>query len=138
MIITWTITIIILIIGIAGAAGLLCYRKNEKVYDKSYKGVAPIVGAIVSLLLAALIAGGMLFWLYSTESGARAIKDTQSIFNGGIERTVTVYDINGEIIQQYRGRFDVAYDSERIKFDDENGKRHIIYYHTGTVIIDEE
>lgn len=138
MIITWTIAIIILIAGIGGAAGLLIYRKSEKEYDKNYKGVAPIVGAIVSLLLAALISGGMLFWLYSTESGARAIKDTQSNFNGGIERTITVYDVDGEIIQQYSGRFDVAYDSERIKFDDENGKRHIIYYTTGTVIIDEE
>ena len=138
MIITWVIAIIFIVAGIAGAAGLLLYRKSEKKYDKSYKGVAPIVGAIVSLLLTALIAGGMLFWLYSTESGARAIKDTQSNFNGGIERTITVYDIDGEIIQQYSGKFDVAYDSERIKFDDENGKRHIIYYTTGTVIIDEE
>ena len=138
MIITWVIAIMFIITGIAGATGLLLHRKSEKEYDKSYKGVAPIVGAIISLLVTALIAGGMLFWLYSTESGARAIKDTQSNLNGGIERTVTVYDVNGEIIQQYSGRFDIAYDSERIKFDDENGKRHIIYYTTGTVIIDEE
>ena len=61
----------------------------------------------------------------------------QSDFGGGIERTVTVYDIDGEIIQEYSGKFDVDYDSERIKFDDENGERHVIYYTTGTVIIDE-
>lgn len=29
------------------------------------------------------------------------------------------------------------YDSERIIFDDETGKRHIIYFITSTVIIDE-
>lgn len=138
MITIWTIAIIILTAGIGGAVGLLLYRKSERKYRKGYKGTGPIVGAIISLLVAILIASGMLFWLYNTESGARAIKDTQSDFSGGIERTVTVYDIDGEIIQQYSGKFDVSYDSNRIKFDDENGKRHIIYYTTGTVIIDEE
>lgn len=138
MITIWTIAIITLIAGIGGAVGLLLYRKSEKEYRSGYKGIGPIVGAVTSLLIAVLIAGGMLFWLYNTESGARAIKDTQSDFSGGIERTITVYDIDGEIIQQYNGKFDISYDSSRIKFDDENGKRHIIYYTTGTVIIDEE
>ena len=31
----------------------------------------------------------------------------------------------------------MEYDDDRILFDDENGLRHIIYYPTGTVIIDE-
>lgn len=61
----------------------------------------------------------------------------------GIDRTVTVYDINGEEVAKYTGRFDV-FDVEessqesvvKIKFDC-NGKRHIIYAQTGTVLIDE-
>ncbi len=57
---------------------------------------------------------------------------------GGITRIVTVYDVNGKEIQKYEGKFDVAYDSNRIKFDDEQGKRHIIYYTTGTITIDEK
>ena len=82
---------------------------------------------------------GGTFWYYnSTESGKRAIKDWQSNTTGGITRTVTVYDINGKEIAKYEGKFDVEYDAERIKFDDEEGKRHIIYYTTGTIIIDEK
>ena len=57
--------------------------------------------------------------------------------NKGIDRTVKVYDVNGKLIQEYDGKFDIEYDDDRIVFDDENNKRHIIYYPTGTIIIDE-
>lgn len=54
--------------------------------------------------------------------------------------TVTVYDINGEEVAKYTGHFDVEESSQegvvKIKFDC-NGKRHIIYAQTGTVLIDE-
>lgn len=60
--------------------------------------------------------------------------------SGGIDRTVTVYDINGEEVAKYTGRFDVEESSHegvvKIKFDC-NGKRHIIYAQNGTVLIDE-
>lgn len=78
-------------------------------------------------------------WYYSsTASGLRAIKSQESNFTNGIEREVTVYSMTGEQIKHYDGRFDVDYDNDRIIFDDENGKRHVIYYPTGTVIIDEK
>ena len=74
----------------------------------------------------------------NTEAGARALKDQQSNFNAGIERVVKVYDVNGELIEQYEGRFDVETTSSYVLFDDENNKRHMIYYTTGTIIIDEK
>ena len=55
----------------------------------------------------------------------------------GIQRKVTVFDATGNVIKEYEGKFDVEYDDDRILFDDEKGLRHIIYYPTGTVIIDE-
>ena len=131
MIGVWAIIIIVLAGGMALGVWLIKVGKEEQ-----EKGAN--IGGVISILVAAVIAFGLLFWLYNTESGARVIKDTQSDFGGGIERTVTVYDIDGDIIQEYSGKFDVDYDSERIKFDDENGKRHVIYYTTGTVIIDEK
>lgn len=130
MIFTWVMIIIVALIGF-GIAGFCVYGIKED------GGAAYIVGLIATLIIAAAICGGMGWWLYCTESGKRAIKDTQSNVAGGIERTVTVYDFDGDIIEKYTGKFDVSYDSERIKFDDENGKRHVIYYTTGTVIIDE-
>ena len=93
------------------------------------------VNALIIILV--IIAGIILYCIFGTESGQRAIKDFQSNFAGGLQRTVTVYDMEGDVIKEYSGKFDVEYDSDRIKFDDENGKRHVVYYTTGTVVIDE-
>lgn len=125
MIFYWTLIIIVLVLGLCTAFWVL------KEFDKGKIAAVLIIIATIAICFA------MGWWLYNSESGKRAIKDTKSNLSGGIERTVTVYDIDGEIIQQYSGKFDVSYDSERIKFDDEKGKRHIIYYTTGTIIIDE-
>ena len=77
-------------------------------------------------------------WYYSgTEAGKRAVKTQQSNFGGGIQRRITVFDVEGDVIAQYEGRFDIEYDDDRILFDDEEGLRHIIYYPTGNVIVDE-
>ena len=65
------------------------------------------------------------------------MKTQDSNFNNGIEREVIVYDMDGDIIQTYTGKFDIEYEDERILFDDENGLRHVIYFKTGTVIVNE-
>lgn len=119
------IAIGVVIIGVAIAA----YAEVEK------------VGIIITVIICiALIVGtfSALRWYYgSTESGKRAMKSQEANFNAGIERRVEVYDVEGDLIREYEGRFDVTYDDDRILFDDENGKRHVIYYSTGNVIIDE-
>lgn len=94
-------------------------------------------GMIICFLLAVGSFAGIYFYCTQTEEGKRAYKTQQSNFGGGIERKVTVYDVEGDVIAEYRGKFDVEYDNDRILFDDENGMRHIIYYPTGNVIIDE-
>ena len=77
-------------------------------------------------------------WFYNnTEAGKRDMKTQDSNFNNGIEREVIVYDMDGDIIQTYTGKFDIEYEDERILFDDENGLRHVIYFKTGTVIVNE-
>ncbi len=94
--------------------------------------------AVVSLLITAIICGIYIWYRSNSESGRRALRDQESNLNGGIERTVSVYDINGNLIKEYSGKFDVETDRESyILFDDENGDRHMIYYTTGTIIIDE-
>ena len=96
-----------------------------------------VIGLLITAILCAAIFGGFHWYYTKTESGARAVKTEQSNLNGGIRRSVKVYDATGNLIQEYKGTFDVEYDDDRILFDDENGLRHIIYYPTGTVIIDE-
>lgn len=94
------------------------------------------IGIAVALCIGIFV--GMNAYYNNTESGKRALKSQESNFNSGIERVVTIYDVNGKVIKHYEGRFDVEYDDDRILFDDENGKRHVVYYTTGTVAIDEK
>ena len=94
---------------------------------------------VVTIIAAVSIIGGICWWSFGTEAGKRAYKDQQSNISGGIDRTVRVFDVNGELIEIYSGKFDVETNAEAnyVLFDDANGKRHMVYYTTGTVIIDE-
>lgn len=96
------------------------------------------ISMAVSAVLVIFVLIGMLFYYNNTASGKRAYKTQESNFNYGIERIVEVYDATGNLLKTYNGKFDISYDDNRIIFDDENGKRHVIYYPTGTVIVDEK
>lgn len=123
---------LIFTICIVGFGVFIAYMAYE---DDSIIGM--IISIIVTLIMAIAIWVGS-FWYYNnTEDGARALKTQDSNFNGGIERQVIVYDANGDVIEEYQGKFDVEYDSNQILFDDENGQRHIICFGSGTVIINE-
>ena len=74
---------------------------------------------------------------FGGEKNMRAIKNKFSNYTGGLNRVVEVYDVNGQLIKSYKGKFDIEYEDERILFDDEDGNRHIIYFKTGQVIVDE-
>ena len=101
------------------------------------KSIGYGIGAAVSLLIAAAICFAIAWWQLNSESGKRALKTQQSNLHGGITRRVTVYDMDGDEIARYEGKFDVEHTDDRIIFDDENGKRHIVYYTTGTITVDE-
>lgn len=57
----------------------------------------------------------------------RAITDAKSEIGNGLNRTITVYTANGDIIAEYKGKIDIQ-ESEGgyVKFDF-NGKRYIYY-----------
>lgn len=132
MILGWigiVLGIIILIVGIV--LGIYNMRNN-------YTGLG-ITCIIVGMIVGLSISIGSGYWLYGTESGKRAQKDWISETSGGIERVVTVYDINGQVIQTYEGKFDIETNEQNyILFEDEKGERHTIYYTTGTIIVDEK
>ena len=98
-------------------------------------------GVIAFFFSFALIAGGLCAfkaWKFeNTQTGALEYHTLESNYDGGIEREVIVYNIQGEIIERYQGKFDLTYDDNRIMFDDEDGKRHMIFYTTSNVIINE-
>lgn len=102
--------------------------------------IIKIVAIVVEISLFVSLVVGCAAYNTHTESGKRHVKTWESETSGGINRTVTVYDIQGEEVAKYSGRFDIEESSQegvvKIKFDN-NGKRHIIYAQTGTVLIDE-
>lgn len=64
----------------------------------------------------------------------RSMKNISSNFTGGLNRTVTVYDMQGEPIKEYTGKIDVEANEGKVLFD-LDGKRTIIY--NATVIVQE-
>ena len=119
--------------AIAGTIMFLSFLIGCNVNGKGSIQWMLLIGGIAS----GIVLFGMIMWYQNTESGRRALKSQELNFNGGIERTVEVYDATGNLIKRYSGKFDVDYDDDRIIFDDENDKRHVIYYPTGTIVIDE-
>ena len=104
--------------------------------DKEFKYIATGVGMIV---LAIVVSCSFVWYRSVSATGRRALKDQQINLQSGVERTVRVFDINGNQIEEYSGKFDIETDrNSYILFDDEYGKRHIVYYTTGTIIVDEK
>lgn len=73
--------------------------------------------------------------LTACASFSRGVKSLGSDLTGGINRTVTVYDYNGQAIKSWTGKFDVSGSETEVYFDDSNGKRIIIH---GGIVINEE
>lgn len=126
--------IVVLAVGIY----LLATSGNRDTYDRTPSIWIGFVAIVVGLLMTI----GSAFWLYGTEAGARAQKSFQSTTGGGLTRVVTVYDMEGDQIARYEGKFDVDANAERIIFDvpqpDGSYKRHQIWSTTGMVTIVEK
>lgn len=109
-------------------------------FGSTYKAKPTIIAALVGILVAVLIFVGMGIYNTHTESGKRAVKTWESEKSGGLNRIVHVYDMEGDEIATYKGKFDVEENADagivKVKFD-LNGERHIIYGSTGTIVIDE-
>lgn len=126
----WIVYFIVVGVVVGITAAILLIDPPKKKY-------IAITFAVEAVLFIVLLCG--MIWRYqNTEAGKRAFKTQASNFSGGLEREINVYDMEGDLIVTYSGKFDVTYDDNRILFDDENGKRHTVYYSTGTVTIDEK
>ena len=75
-----------------------------------------------------------IFMLTGCASMQRDMKTISSDWGGGLNRTVTVYDYNGNPIQSWTGKIDLS-ESDNETWFDLNGKRTIIQ--GGIIIIQE-
>ena len=85
------------------------------------------------IIILALALSATLF-LSSCASWSSNMKSMACDFNGGLNRTVTVYSYNGDVLGQWSGKFAVS-ESPNVTFFDINDKRVIIH---GGIIINEE
>lgn len=70
---------------------------------------------------------GMSWYFQNTASGQRSLTDQKSDFGNGLERTVTVYTANGDIIAQYTGKIDIEGNDGGYVLFDYDGKRYAYY-----------
>mgnify|MGYP007084814961 FL=1 len=92
-------------------------------------------GKVLSVGILAIIGVSAISLSGCSAKWDREMKSTVSNWTGGLNRTVTVYDYNGQEIKSWTGKFDVTEDDNEVYFDDENGKRVIIQ---GGIVINEE
>lgn len=88
----------------------------------------PASAAIALAIAAELGLGGC-------ASCSRELKSIGSNVSGGLDRTVTLYDYQGDVLGSWSGRFDVSEDDNEVFFDDAEGKRVIIQ---GGIVVCEE
>ena len=92
-------------------------------FSKSGKAISFIIAGFISLIAL----GGILWYFNCTADGQRQIVDQHSNLSNGLDRVVTVYTADGDVIAQYEGQIDIeANDGGYIKFDFE-GKRYMYY-----------
>ena len=92
-------------------------------FSKSGKAISFIIAGFISLIAL----GGLLWYFNCTADGQRQIVDQRSNLSNGLDRVVTVYTADGDVIAQYEGQIDIeANDGGYIKFDFE-GKRYMYY-----------
>ena len=117
----WGIFLTLLIVGI-GISALVVTSTGE-----TSAGI--ITGVVMAILIAAIMA--ITGWYNThTAAGSRSLKDHRSNINNGIEREIVITAEDGREIFRYNGKIDIEsnHEDNYIKFDDENGKRYIVYY----------
>ena len=89
-----------------------------------------IITGLVSIIVIGVIMAVTGWYNTNTAAGKRAIKDFKSNVNNGIEREIIITAEDGREIFRYDGKIDIEsnHQDNYIKFDDEHGKRYIIYY----------
>lgn len=71
-----------------------------------------------------------------SHSGDPLIKPKKEYYN---EMYISVHDTNGALIRKYNGRFAIIEQTaNKIEFEDENKKRHLIIISSGMIIVDQK
>lgn len=78
----------------------------------------------VLLIVIGFLSGALLCGCVSV---SRATKSWSSDMNGGLDRILNVYTIDGKLIATYEGKIDIDDNSNGSVMFDLNGKRYVYY-----------
>jgi hypothetical protein len=70
---------------------------------------------------------GIIFFTGCSESCKRDLKSCQSEYDGGLNRVINVYSMNGKLLATYEGKVDVDNNNNGSIMFDLNGKRYVYY-----------
>lgn len=90
--------------------------------------------ALVVIIIVALVIG-LLVLMFSGAGFQRTLKSFKSNYTGGLYRTVSVYDYNGNLLREYGPAMIDISESENETFFDYDGNRIVI--HNAIVIVEE-
>lgn len=105
--------------------------KNNKKLGKKVIQASVISGILLLLLIG--------FIIFGTAGGKRWQKNLQSNIGNGLNREIIVYNADGSIIYETKGKFDINYSEGRIEYiDADTGRKTNIYIgYNATVIVNE-
>ena len=89
---------------------------------------------LIVIIVVALVIG-LLIFTFSGAGFQRTLKSFKSNYTGGLYRTVSVYDYNGNLLREYGPAMIDISESENETFFDYNGQRIVI--HNAIVIVEE-
>lgn len=92
-------------------------------------------GSVAVVLIAIILVIGLLALMFSGAGFQRTLKSFKSNYTGGLYRTVSVYDYNGNLLREYGPAMIDISESENETFFDYNGQRIVI--HNAIVIVEE-
>lgn len=89
---------------------------------------------LIVIVIVALVIG-LLILTFNGAGFQRTLKSFKSNYTGGLYRTVSVYDYNGNLLREYGPAMIDISESENETFFDYNGQRIVI--HNAIVIVEE-
>lgn len=110
--------------------------------DSKQKSLLIKSGTFLGIVLTLLLIGGCTFLVANSSSCAREQAIWESEYGYGVERRVTLYDFNGEVVNEWSGLIDVLFRNDGnvdlVFFDGENSveRRIVVNVGYGQLVVD--
>lgn len=126
---------ILIVVGSLSILGLFIFAMLSFTTDSI---VVRIVAGILALACLSALIIAINIGVNGTETGKRWKKDLSSEFDGGLNRTVTIYNQYGDVLRTYEGKMDIqSSEGSKVVFVMNDIKYMIYKGDFDTVIIEE-